>query len=206
MTLSDVSIKNPVFAWMLMIGLIVFGWVGFNRMGVSQLPDVDFPIVTVTVTLEGAAPEIMETQVTDPIEDAVMSVQGIREVSSTSRQGLSTISIEFELSRDIDVALQEVQTKIAQAVFDLSDVINSEASPNSISASFRDDDLLELLNAGSFPHDAHVQLLLLIFDPAGRNFRMLGLDRIEHVAHGQFPLLHFVRVQPDSQTRFNVTS
>ncbi len=56
MTLSDLSIKNPVFAWMLMLGLIVFGWVGFSRMGVSQLPDVDFPVVTVSVTLEGAAP------------------------------------------------------------------------------------------------------------------------------------------------------
>ena len=115
MTLSDVSIKNPVFAWMLMAGLILFGWVSFSRMGISQLPDVDFPVVTVSVNLEGAAPEVMETQVTDPIEDAVMSIQGIREVSSTSRQGLSIISIEFELSRNIDSALQEVQTKIAQA-------------------------------------------------------------------------------------------
>ena len=52
MTLSDLSIKNPVFAWMLMTGLMVFGWIGFSRMGVSQLPDVDFPVVTVTVTWE----------------------------------------------------------------------------------------------------------------------------------------------------------
>src|SRR5258708_4805543 len=115
MTLSDLSIKNPVFAWMLMIGLIVFGWIGFNRMGVSMLPDVDFPIVTVTVTLEGAAPEVMETEVSDVIEDAVMSVQGIKEVSSSSKLGSTTITIEFELNRDIDLALQDVQAKIAQA-------------------------------------------------------------------------------------------
>ena len=115
MTLSDVSIKNPVFAWMLMAGLIVFGWIGFSRMGVSQLPDVDFPVVTVTVGLEGAAPEVMEAQVADVIEDAVMAVQGIREVSSVSRLGSTAITIEFELNRGIDVALQEVQTKIAQA-------------------------------------------------------------------------------------------
>lgn len=115
MTLSDLSIKRPVFAWMLMVGLIVFGAISFTRMGISQLPDVDFPVVTVNVALEGAAPEVVETEVTDPIEDAVMSVQGIREVSSVSRQGQSQITIEFELNRDIDVALQEVQTKIAQA-------------------------------------------------------------------------------------------
>ncbi|MBI4055974.1 MAG: efflux RND transporter permease subunit, partial [Elusimicrobia bacterium] len=115
MTLSDISIKNPVFAWMLMVGLILFGWIGFRGMGVSLMPDVDFPVVTVSVGLEGAAPEVMETQVADVIEDAVMSIQGIREVSSISRLGQANISIEFELSRNIDLALQEVQTKIAQA-------------------------------------------------------------------------------------------
>jgi len=115
MTLSDLSIKNPVFAWMLMLGLIVFGWIGFQRMGVSQLPDVDFPIVTVRVTLEGASPEVMETQVADPIEDAVMSTEGIKEVSSSSRLGSTSIVIEFDLDRNIDLALQDVQSKIAQA-------------------------------------------------------------------------------------------
>ncbi len=115
MTLSDVSIKNPVFGWMLMIGIMVFGWIGFSRLGVSQLPDVDFPVVTATITWEGAAPEVMETEVTDVVEDAVMSVEGIKEVSSVSSQGQMTISIEFDLSRNIDLALQDVQTKISQA-------------------------------------------------------------------------------------------
>ncbi len=115
MTLSDISIKNPVFAWMLMIGLIVFGAISFNRMGVSQMPDVDFPIVNVSVVLEGAAPEVIETEVTDVIEDVLMGVEGVREVTSSSRQGQASISIEFELDRDIDVALQDVQTKISQA-------------------------------------------------------------------------------------------
>ncbi len=115
MTLSDLSIRRPVFGWMLMIGIIVFGWISYERLGVSQMPDVDFPVVTVSITWEGAAPEIMETEVTDFIEDAVMSVEGIKEVTSVSSQGQSQISIEFNLSRNIDIALQEVQTKIAQA-------------------------------------------------------------------------------------------
>ncbi|MBK7207090.1 MAG: efflux RND transporter permease subunit [Elusimicrobia bacterium] len=115
MILSDISIKKPVFAWMLMIGLIAFGAVGFNRMGVSQLPDVDFPVLSVSIDWEGAAPEVIETEITDVIEDAVMSVQGIQEVSSTSRQGSARVTLEFELSKDIDVALQEVQSKLAQA-------------------------------------------------------------------------------------------
>ncbi len=115
MTLSDFSIKNPVFAWMLMIGLIVFGWISFARLGVSQLPDVDFPVVTIDVSWEGAAPEIMETQVTDIIENAVMSVEGIKEVTSKSQQGNAQITVELNLNRDVDAALQDVQTKITQA-------------------------------------------------------------------------------------------
>src|SRR4051812_23856889 len=114
MTLSDTSIKNPVFAWMLMLGLIVFGYIGFHRMGISQLPDVDFPVVTVTVTWESAAPEIMETQVADPIEDAITSVEGVRDIYSTSRLGQTDVTIEFNLSRNIDSALQDVQSHIAQ--------------------------------------------------------------------------------------------
>lgn len=115
MTLSDISIKNPVFAWMLMFGLMFFGWLGFRELGVGQMPDVDFPVISVSVTWEGAAPEVMESDVVDIIEDAIMSIQGVRDVSSTTRQGMSDVTIEFELERDIDVALQEVQSKIAQA-------------------------------------------------------------------------------------------
>ncbi|MBF0484145.1 MAG: efflux RND transporter permease subunit [Candidatus Omnitrophica bacterium] len=115
MTFSDISIKNPVFAWMLMIGIIVFGWISFVRLGISQMPDVDFPVVSVSVTWENASPEVMETDVTDILEDAVMSVEGIQSVSSVSRKGQSQLTIEFNLKRDIDAALQEVQTKIAQA-------------------------------------------------------------------------------------------
>lgn len=115
MRLSDVSIKNPVFAWMLMGGLIIFGAIGFSRMGVSQLPDVDFPVLTVTITLQGAAPEVMETTVADPVEDSLMSIEGIQRITSTSKTGVCTVTAEFDLNRNIDVALQDVQAKVAQA-------------------------------------------------------------------------------------------
>ena len=98
-----------------MMGLVFFGCIGFMNLGVSQLPDVDFPVVSVTITWEGAAPEVMETEVTDIIENAVMSVEGIKEVTSNSQQGQAQITIEFDLNRNIDAALQDVQTKIAQA-------------------------------------------------------------------------------------------
>ncbi len=113
MNLSEVSIKNPVFAWMLMIGLMFFGLLSFFGMGIGQMPDVDFPVLTVNISWEGAAPEVMESDVVDIIEDSVMGVQGLREVSSSTRQGQTEVSLEFDLGRDIDVALQEVQSKIS---------------------------------------------------------------------------------------------
>ncbi|QLY24063.1 efflux RND transporter permease subunit [Bdellovibrio sp. KM01] len=115
MRISDVSIRNAVFSWMLFAAFIIFGFISFMRLGVSQLPDVDFPVVNVSITLLGAAPEIMETSVVDPVEDALSSVQGVERISSVSKTGIANITIEFELDRNIDVALQEVQTKVAQA-------------------------------------------------------------------------------------------
>lgn len=114
MNISEVSIKNPVFAWMLMFSFMIFGLISFRGMGVGQMPDVDFPVLTIDVTWEGAAPEVMESDVVDIIEDAVMGVESLREVSSSTRQGQATITLEFELERDIDVALQEVQSKVSE--------------------------------------------------------------------------------------------
>lgn len=115
MSLSEIAVKRPVFAWMLMSALIIFGGISFMRMGVSQLPDVDFPVVSISATLEGAAPEVIETDVVDVIEDAVMTVQGVRAVGGSARQGGARIAVEFDLDKDIDVAIQEIQTKLAQA-------------------------------------------------------------------------------------------
>ena len=112
MNLSEISIKRPVFAWMLMFGLIVFGGISFMRMGISQLPDVDYPVVSVNIRLEGAAPEVIETSVVDILEDSVMTIQSIRSVSSRSENSEGTVTIEFELNRDIDLAVQDVQAKV----------------------------------------------------------------------------------------------
>jgi hydrophobe/amphiphile efflux-1 (HAE1) family protein len=115
MNLPEIAVRRPVFAWMLMTGLIVFGLISGNRMGISQLPDVDFPVVSIAVTYEGAAPEIVETNVVDVLEDAVMSVEGVRSVSSSINYGRASISVEFQLNRDIGQALQDVQNKVSAA-------------------------------------------------------------------------------------------
>jgi hydrophobe/amphiphile efflux-1 (HAE1) family protein len=119
MTLSDLSIRRPVFAWMLFSGLIVFGGISFMRMGVSKLPDVDLPVISVYMHLEGAAPEVMETDVVDVLENSLMSIQGVRAVTSSARYGSASVTLEFELSRNIDSALQDVQAKVQEAVHGL---------------------------------------------------------------------------------------
>jgi hydrophobe/amphiphile efflux-1 (HAE1) family protein len=124
MTISDISIKRPVFAWMLMAGLLVFGFVSYLMMGISQLPDVDFPVVTITTTWAGASPDVMESAVADIIENAVMSVDGIQLVQSTSQQSQTQITIQFNLNQDVNVALAQVQSKVAQAQKNLPQTID----------------------------------------------------------------------------------
>src|ERR1044071_1395503 len=119
MMLSDLSIKKPVFAWMIMIGLISFGVISFSQIGKSQLPDVDFPVLTISTKWEGASPEVIENEVVDVIEDAMTSVKGIKKITSVTRQGQSLVTIEFDLKTDVDVAIQDVQSKLSQAQYKL---------------------------------------------------------------------------------------
>ncbi len=114
-SLADISIRNPVFAWMIMAALIFFGLISFQRLGVSQLPNVDFPSVNIQVNWEGASPEVMETDVVDIIEEAVMGIQGVTNVEASARFGSASISVDFELERNIDLAMQDVQTKLSAA-------------------------------------------------------------------------------------------
>jgi HAE1 family hydrophobic/amphiphilic exporter-1 len=119
MTLSDISIKNPVLAWMILIGTVVFGAIAYTGLGVSQMPDVNFPVLTVSIPWTGAAPDVVETSVTDVVEQAVMGVEGVIEMTSTSSRGRSNITIQFDLGTDVDTALQQVQSKLSSVSRDL---------------------------------------------------------------------------------------
>ncbi|MFA4794704.1 efflux RND transporter permease subunit [Leptospira kirschneri] len=133
--LSAVSIRNPIFSWMMMAAIILFGSIGFSRMGVSQMPDVDFPVVNVSLTLVGANAQVMETDVVDPIEEVLMTVEGVTEVRSISSDGSAAVTVELELSRNVDVAVQEIQTKLAQ----VSNKLPEEMDPPVITKSNPDD-------------------------------------------------------------------
>jgi HAE1 family hydrophobic/amphiphilic exporter-1 len=113
MFLPDISIRRPVTATMLVLALVIFGLIGFSRLGVSLYPDVDDPVVTVTTVWQNARPEEVDNEITDILEDAVSGVSGIKHIVSESMEGRSRITITFELGKNIDVAAQEVRDKVS---------------------------------------------------------------------------------------------
>ena len=112
MTIWDLCIKRPIFTAMLVSAPIVLGLASYARLGVDLFPNVDLPLVTVTTTLRGASVEEMETGVTKPIEEIVNTVSGIEQLRSTTKEGISQITIEFKLEKDGAVAAQEVDAKV----------------------------------------------------------------------------------------------
>jgi HAE1 family hydrophobic/amphiphilic exporter-1 len=114
MFLSDVSIKRPVFATMLMVSLVVLGVVSYQRLAIDEYPDVTYPVVVVQTAYPGASPEVMEREVSRPIEEALNTVQGLYEVTSTSFEGSSLVRVQLNLGVNVMEAQQDVQAKVAR--------------------------------------------------------------------------------------------
>ena len=111
--LADLCIQRPVFATMMNLLLVVLGLFAFHQLGVDQMPNVELPIITVTTTFRGASPEEVETSITKPIEEIVNTIQGVDELSSVSREGVSRVTVQFLLDRDRDSAAQDVRDKVS---------------------------------------------------------------------------------------------
>ena len=135
--LAAICIERPVFATVLILSLVVVGLFSYFSLGVDRFPKVDFPMVTVTTRLVGAAPEEMETEVTDKIEEAVNTISGIDQLTSTSAEGVSIVMVQFDLEKNGDVAAQEVRDKVNRVLAELP----KEADPP----------IIEKLDADSSP-------------------------------------------------------
>jgi HAE1 family hydrophobic/amphiphilic exporter-1 len=114
--LASISVKRPVFATVLILALTVVGAFAFTRLGLDQFPKVDFPTIVVTTTMPGAAPEEVETEISDKIEEAVNTVSGIDELRSTSSEGVSMVIVSFLLEKDADIAAQEVRDRVNRVI------------------------------------------------------------------------------------------
>lgn len=125
MSLPSLSLRRPVMAIVLNIIIIVFGVIGFNFLGIRDYPSIDPPIVNVRTTYSGANPEVIESQITEPLEKQINGIAGIKTISSTSSVGNSNISVEFDLSVDLEAATNDVRDKVSQALRNLPQDIDA---------------------------------------------------------------------------------
>jgi len=114
MKISDMSIRRPVLASLLSLALVLFGAIGYTELAVREFPDVDPPIVSVSTALPGANPEVVESAVTDILEEELSTVEGLRTLTSASQEGFSNITLEFNLERDVEAAAQDTRDKVAR--------------------------------------------------------------------------------------------
>src|SRR2546421_4638208 len=123
MTLPGLSIQRPVLASMMSLALVLFGIIALTRLPVRELPNIDPPIVSVLTVYPGANAQVVETEVTEKLEEVINNIEGIRTLTSQSREQVSNITIEFELSRNIDLAAQDVRDRVARIRGKLPDSI-----------------------------------------------------------------------------------
>jgi multidrug efflux pump len=114
MKLSEISIKRPVFATVMSLVIIVFGVIGFSRLPVREYPDIDPPIVSITTFYRGASPAVVETEITDVIEESLSTLEGVKLIESSSQEQGSRIAVEFELSEDVDRAANDVRDRVSR--------------------------------------------------------------------------------------------
>lgn len=145
MRISDISVTRPVFATVLSLLLIAFGLIAFERLPLREYPDIDPPVVSVDTSYPGAAASIVETRITKVIEDRISGVEGIKYISSTSEDGRSRISIEFEVGRDIDAAANDVRDRVSR----LLDNLPEEADPPEVQKTDTSDNVILWLNLTS---------------------------------------------------------
>jgi multidrug efflux pump len=115
MKLSDISIRRPVFASMMSLALVLFGVIGYRLLPVREYPDVDPPIISVSTVLVGANPQVVESAITDPLEEELSTVPGLRTLTSSSSEQVSNITLEFNLERNVDDAAQDVRDRVSRA-------------------------------------------------------------------------------------------
>ncbi len=145
MILSDVSVKRPVFASVISISLVVFGIVAFFRLPLREYPDIDPPVVTIDTSYPGASANVVETQITQLIEERIAGVEGIRFIESSSEDGRSQVTVEFSTDRDIDGAANDIRDRVSAILDNLPD----EADPPEIQKENSNDDVIMWLNLTS---------------------------------------------------------
>jgi multidrug efflux pump len=116
MSLASTSIRRPVLAIVMSLTILVFGIIGYTYLGVREFPSVDPPIITVSTNYIGANADVIESQITEPLEESINGIAGIRTLTSVSRDGRSTITVEFDIDVDLEAAANDVRDRVSRAI------------------------------------------------------------------------------------------
>lgn len=200
MDLATLSIKRPVFTLVLSLTIILFGLLAFNRLGIREYPAIDPPTISITTTFPGASAAVIEAQVTEPLEEAINSVSGIRSLTSTSREGNSQITVEFDLDVALDTAASDVRDQLARAARNLPPDVNppilnkADADSSPIIALTFSSEKRSQLELGAFADTIKERLqtvpgIASVYQPAEKRYAMrLWLEPDKLAAYGLTPL------------------
>jgi len=199
MNISELSLKRPVLATVMNLMLILFGVVGYNFLAVRDYPAIDPPIITVNTSYTGANPDIIESQITEPLEKQINGIPGIRTISSTSSLGSSYITVEFNLGADLEAAASDVRDKVGQATRNLP--LDIDAPPVVTKADANSDFILLLAI------QSHTKSLMQLSDYAD-NVLQQQLQTIDGVSSvfvfGDKGYAMRIWLQPDKMNAYNI--
>ncbi|MCX6167457.1 MAG: efflux RND transporter permease subunit [Sphingobacteriales bacterium] len=183
MSLSSTSIKRPVLAIVMNLSLVLFGLIGFHFLGVREFPSIDPPVVSVRTGYPGANADVIESQITEPLEKAINSIDGVRNISSSSNQGSSNITVEFNLTKDLEEATNDVRDKVSQAARSLPKdidglpvVAKADANSESILSMTLESDTRNHLELSDYAENVLAQRLQTI--PGVSNVQIWGQKRM----------------------------
>lgn len=200
MDLAELSVKRPVLATVMSIIIVLFGIIGFSFLGVREFPSVDPPVITVRTSYTGANAEVIQSQITEPLEKAINGIDGIRTLSSSSNQGSSIITVEFNLSANLEAAANDVRDKVSQAVKQLPQDI--DAPPVVSKADANSDAIISMTLL------SNTRSLLEVSDYA-ENVLSQNLQTISGVSSvqiwGQRRYSMRIRLFPDKLASYNLT-
>ncbi|MEX0660214.1 MAG: efflux RND transporter permease subunit [Balneolaceae bacterium] len=197
--ISSLSIRRPVFAWVMSIVIVIFGIIAYYDLGVREYPVVDPPIITVTVSYTGASSDVVEREITEPLEDQINAVSGIRTLSSVSMEGRAEIRIEFDINIDIEVAANDVRDRVSRALGDLPD----DANPPSVRKEDADSAPIILLNVSSEVRD-RMELTQIARNTFRERLRTIDGVSILSVYGQQRPTIR-LWMEPNKMAAYDIT-
>ena len=200
MSISTTSIKRPVLAIVVNLLLLIFGIIGFFFLGVREYPSIDPPVVSVRTNYPGANSDIIESQITEPLEKYINQIDGIKNISSSSNQGSSSITIEFNLNKDLEEAANDVRDKVSQAARSLPKDIDglpvvskADANSNSIISMTIQSDKRNILELSDYAENVIAQRLQTI----------PGVSTVQIWGQKKFAMR--LRLDPDKLTSYALT-